>query len=399
MTSNAKRAVACALAVTMVAVATGCGGAVGESAGKSSDKAAVKVGVLGVLGGQFAVYGPSIINSSKLAVKQLNDKGGVLGRKVELDLGDTQGDPKQAGVLARRLVDRDKVSVLVGSVSSPEREAAMTTVRRSGIPLMYAADYEGGACDKQLFNMGSVPPTLAPAVTYLVQSLKREKWYFIGSDYGYPKTMNDDMAKVVEAAGGKVVGKSLVPLGTNDLSQEIEKISKSGADTVFTTVVAADGVALVKQGGSFGLWKKARIVTPTIWDDQVPALEPAIKGAYATLAWTPTLSEPSTTKFMTDYRAAYGQDVGALSQLGENTYNAIMAWAQAAEKAKSLDFGKVISALGGLTYEDAPRGPITIEANTHHVKMPVYLAEAGGDGKYKVVKSFPPTAPGAQCSF
>jgi hypothetical protein len=76
-----------------------------------------------------------------------------------------------------------------------------------------------------------------------------------------------------------------------------------------------------------------------------------------------------------------------------------MVWAQAAEKAKSVDFPKVLGALGGITYADAPRGPMTLEADTHHVKMPIYLAKADGQGKYHVVKEFPPTSPGPQCQF
>lgn len=381
------------LCAAVAAVVSGCG----SSGSEASDDGPVKLGVMAMITGPGAAYGPPTVNSAKLAAKEINDAGGVLGRDLTLEFGDTGNDPKKAITAAQRLITKDRVAAMVGLIDSASRDAIIPSIERGNVPFLYAGPYEGGACNKLMYATGSVPETSQPVFKYVQEELGGDTWYMTGNDYVYSRELNDASQKFIEAAGGTVVGSDYVPIGTTDLSQILEKIRQAKPDHIFTSLVGSDLEAFIKQAYDFGITKDTTMITTGIFDSQIKGLQPAIENAYSIVEWTPVLKGTRSREFVSAYDKMF-PDEPDTNALGENTYNAVKTWALAVEDAGTTDTDAVMEALAGITYEDAPRGSVTLDASSHHVAMPIYLVQAKGD-KFVVTKEFEPVDPGPQCDF
>lgn len=114
-------------------------------------KGPIKVGVVLPLSGGLELFGQQGIQGMKLAVKEINESGGALGRKLELVIEDNKTDPKTSVEKANKLIKRDKVIAVVGPITSGARDAMTPTMTKLKTPLLYATDYEGGVCNRYIF--------------------------------------------------------------------------------------------------------------------------------------------------------------------------------------------------------------------------------------------------------
>ena len=123
----------------------------------------LKIGLLEDVSGDLAFMGMPKLHGSQLAVEEINKKGGILGRQIELIHLDPQGDNARYQEFARRLVGRDKVDVLIGGITSASREAIRPIINRTSTPYFYTNQYEGGVCDASMISMGAVPEQQRPS--------------------------------------------------------------------------------------------------------------------------------------------------------------------------------------------------------------------------------------------
>ena len=385
----------------LVALAVGAGCAVvavasSATAGQTADP--IKIGLISSLSGPAGLYGRPVANSAQLAIDEINSKGGVLGRKLTLVVRDDASVPATGRQAAQRLITKDRVEALVAMTNSAVREAFIPVVKRSGLPFVYVTLYEGGACYENLFSIGEVPPQYDPVYKQLVRSTGRKTWYLIGHDYAWPQKVLPAASRAVGQAGGKVVGQDLVPFGTTDFAQIIDKIDASDARVVLVALVGSDFGAFLKQWRSFGLDRKTIMVTLTMTDDFMQALGTEARGVYSIFGYFQDLKTPANRQFVARYHKRFPKAF-AQNTLSEGTYDAIYAYARAATKAGTTDFSDVNRSLAGITFPAAPRGPLVIQRSTHHVSQTMYLVKADGKGHYLLVKKFPHISPGRQCTF
>jgi urea transport system substrate-binding protein len=380
----------------LVAVLAGCGG--GDSG--ASSKAPAKIGVLLQLSGAAGVYGPPSRQAAELAAQEINAKGGVLGgRKVQVVVADDATDVKTAGEQAQTLLLRDKVDGIISTEGSAARDAVLPVVRRAKSMMIYTPLYEGKACDQRLFNLGEVPQQqVSPVVPYLQDRFGGKQWFVVGDDYIWPRQLGQVTRSVVTQAGGSVAGEQFVPLGTTDFSSVIQKVRSSGANVVMMALVGSDAVAFVKQMASFGLNDKVKTFGLAMLDNTLPAAKGSADGLIAAYGYFDALDTPSNKKFLADLRAKYGQDAALQTTLSESTYEGVHLWAEAVDKAGSTDPDKVITAMGGQSF-DGPRGNVTVDGSNRHVAQHVYVGEAQPDGTYKIIKDFGVVQPGPQCAL
>ena len=135
----------------------GCGtGAPGSSTAASKDP--IKIGIIADLTGPFTTYGTSLANSAQLAIKEINAKGGIAGRQITAIVEDTQTDVSATVDKARKLVQSDKVDLVMGPIGSDANDAAYKTVVTDGGKLLfYTETFEGGKCNELYFSFGAVP--------------------------------------------------------------------------------------------------------------------------------------------------------------------------------------------------------------------------------------------------
>src|SRR5690348_6115120 len=158
----------------------------------------IKVGVISPLTGAWTVYGKAHSAGFELGVDEINAAGGVLGRKLEVVIGDSKTEPRIVVEQANRLIRQERVDFLAGTFSSAERNAAGPVVTGANKILLYPTFYEGqeqeyypGVCNKNIFTFGPEPTQQVwPHVEHMVKSFGK-KFFMIGSDYAWPHVTNE----------------------------------------------------------------------------------------------------------------------------------------------------------------------------------------------------------------
>ena len=137
----------------------------------------IKIGIIADLTGPFTTYGTSLANSAQLAIKEINAKGGIGGRQITVIVEDTQTDVSATVDKARKLVQSDKVDLVMGPIGSDANDAAYkTVVTDGGEPLFYTETFEGGKCNDLYFSFGAVPAQqIRPLIPVLQGSTARTR--------------------------------------------------------------------------------------------------------------------------------------------------------------------------------------------------------------------------------
>lgn len=365
--------------------ADGEGGATGDP---------IRIGVLLQLSGAAGVFGPPSQQAAELAEREINDAGGLLGRPVEVVIGDDATDASTAQEQAERLLNQEDVDVLISTESSAAREAVLPIVERADEPMIYTPLYEGGACNENLYNLGEVPKQqIEPVIPYIQDEYGVDSWYIVGDDYNWPRALGEVAQDAVADAGGSIVGEEYVPLGTNDFGTIIDNIESSDADVVMATLVGADAIAFVQQLNDFGLGEDVRVFGVAMLENVLPGLgevEPVI----AAFGYFEELENPENETFLTALDEMFGQDREQQTTLSEGTYEGIHLYAQAVTQAESTETEAVLQALNGQQF-DAPRGSLTV-GDSRHVTQNMYVAESRGES-YEVMHDLGEIDPGDQC--
>lgn len=167
----------------------------------------IKIGVAVGLSGANSVVAPAVVQSSQLAVDEINASGGILGRKVELEIADDASGAVGAQKAYDTLVFQKNVDAIISMETSAARNAALPIVARGKKPFIYTSFYEGRSCSPWMYVNGWVPEQqVAPVVNYFEKSKGAKTFYLVGSDYAFGRGMLDFTKKYIEQHGGKVVG-------------------------------------------------------------------------------------------------------------------------------------------------------------------------------------------------
>lgn len=238
-------AIATSLAAVLVLAACTSGGS--DTAASADNAEPVKVGVLTDMTGAFGIVGKSNEAVAKFTINEINANGGVLGRQLEMVLADSATDAAIATQVASRLVNQDKVAVVVGGVASFTRVAVRDVIADKGNTIyIWPASYEGGECSTNVWNTGSAPnQQVDPTVEHLLAE-GNKTFFLAGSDYLYPRNILARVRQVVEAGGGSIVGEEYVPLDMTDPSNLVSKVLAAKADVLFEVVVLPGTAPFIK---------------------------------------------------------------------------------------------------------------------------------------------------------
>lgn len=349
----------------------------------------IKVGILHSLSGTMAISEKSVVDAEQLAIEEINNSGGVLGKKIEAVVEDGASDWPTFAEKAKKLIEQDKVVTIFGCWTSASRKAVLPVFEQANHMLWYPVQYEGQECSKNIFYTGAAPnQQIEPAVDWLLQN-KGKEFFLVGSDYVFPRTANTIIKAQLDAKGGKTVGEDYLPLGNTEVTPIITKIKAAlpNGGVIFNSLNGDSNVALFKQLQGAGLGPdKYPSMSVSIAEEEVKAIGPEyLKGHYASWNYFQTVDYGQNKKFVDAFKAKYGQDRVTNDPM-EAAYIAVYLWKQAVEKAKVADnLDKVRMAALGQQY-DAPEGKVTLESN-HHLAKFVRIGEVGDDGLFKIVYS------------
>src|SRR5438309_6420468 len=202
-------------------------------------ESSIKVGVIADQTGPRSFVGIANANVAKMVINDINAKGGLLGRQIDLHLEDSATIDSVAEAKATKLVQHDNVDVLFGGIYSSTRQAIKGPAVVKGKKLyIYPEQYEGQECDPLIFCTGPVPAQqVDPLIPWLMQQTGAKKFYLPSADYIWPRVLNQRVREVVTANGGTIVGEEYFPLDHADHARTIDQIRSTGAEVVFNTLV------------------------------------------------------------------------------------------------------------------------------------------------------------------
>ncbi|KUP36328.1 ABC transporter substrate-binding protein [Bacillus halotolerans] len=345
----------------------------------------VKVGILHSLSGTMAISEVSVHDAELLAIHEINQKGGVLGKKLEPVVEDGASDWPAYAEKMRKLLQQDKAAAVFGGWTSASRKAMLPVVEQNNGLLFYPVQYEGMESSPHIFYTGATTnQQIVPAVDWLLKN-KGKTFFLIGSDYVFPRTANKIIKSQVKAAGGEVVGEEYTPLGHTNYSTLVSKIKEKQPDVIFNTLNGDSNVAFFKQLKDAGVTADdIPVMSASVAEEEIRGIgTDVLKGHYAVWNYFQTTNTAENQTFVKNYKKQNG-DKRVTSDPIEAGYNAVYLWAAAVEKAKSFEIDKVKKAADGITFK-APGGTVKIDGDTQHLYKTVRIGQITGDGQFKEV--------------
>jgi branched-chain amino acid transport system substrate-binding protein len=311
----------------------------------------VKIGLDNPLTGTYAALGKNELTGCQLALDQINAKGGILGRKVDLLVEDsTSGDAGTAVEKARKLIDRDKVNFLLGNINSALAAAIANVSYEKSVfhvvPGGHTDPITGTNCHWNVFRVCNTTQMEANAVAATLIKTAGKKWYYITPDYAFGHTLQAGLEKACTALGGTKVGGDLTPLGTTDFSSYLIKAQAANPDVIIFLVAGDDAVNALKQAVQFGLDKKTHIAGAQQELEVLLGLPPQARiGTWVFEWYWKQPNVPDVATFVAEIRKRSGNHVPtARTWFG---YASMWTCALAAQQAKSLDAVKMAKAMQG----------------------------------------------------
>jgi len=340
----------------------------------------VKIAVLAPMSGQVATFGDSTAKGVQLAVDEWNAKGGVLGKKIEVSVNDSQCSADPAVNAANKVIEQDKIHYIVGEVCSSASIPISEIAEKNKVVQISPTSTnpsvtinKDGSTKQFVFRACFIDPFQGTVMAKFAQS-KGYKTAFIMFDQGndYVRGLAEFFEKAWTAAGGQIVGKESYTKTDTNFSAILSKVAESKAEVLFlpdyyniVNLVGAQakesGVTAVMMGGDG--WDSA--------DLDVKAAE----GGFYSNHYDPGDTRPIVQSWVANYQKKYeGKTPDALATLGYDAANLLIA---AIEKAGADDSTKVAAALAALQYE-AVSGKITFDAQHNPIKSAVVISVKDG---------------------
>lgn len=337
--------------------------------------------------GPLNIYGAPMADATKLAIDEINAAGGVLGRPLKLVTYDAQSDNATYTQYATQLAMRDQVAVMMGGITSASREAIRPIAGRAGTLYFYNEQYEGGVCDKNVFNTGVVPSQqLAPLLPWAIEKFG-PKIYVLAADYNYGHISADWVKEYAEEASGEVVGTDFIPLSVAEFGSVINKLQDAQPDIVLSLLVGGNHIAFYRQFAAANLGDEMTVVSPTfgLGNEQVVLSPDEAKGIYVAYPYFQSLDNPENQAFVELWHKIYGDDYPYITDSAVAVWNGWHIWAEAVEKAGTTDRDAVIEALESGVGFAAPSGEVQIDGPSHHLSQSVHIAQTNDMNGFDVI--------------
>jgi branched-chain amino acid transport system substrate-binding protein len=308
----------------------------------------VRIGLDNPLTGTYAAPGKNELAGCQMALDEINAKGGILGRPVELVVEDsTSGDAGVAVQKARKLIDGDKVDFLLGNVNSALALAMAQVSNEKGVlhivPGGHTDAVTGKSCHWNVFRVCNTTQMEAAAVCGSLVKLYGKKFYYITPDYAFGHTLEAGMIKAAGALGGERVGGDLTPLGSVDFSSYLIKAQAANPDVIIFLVQGDDMLNAMKQAVQFGLQSKAHLAGAQQEMEPLEGLPPEARIGTWVMEWywnQPGV--PHVAEFVEAIKKRMGRVPTARTWFG---YVSTWTCALAAAKANSLKAADMAKAL------------------------------------------------------
>ncbi len=365
-----------AVLCTIGVLAAGCGSSDstssdgsddGEAAGPDTSGDTVKVGILHSLSGTMAISEVTVRDAELLAIKEINESGGVLGKQIEPIVEDGASDWPTFADKAKKLIKDDEVVATFGGWTSASRKAMLPVFEENKALLYYPVQYEGLEASPYIYYSGATTnQQIIPGLDYLKEE-GHTKIFLVGSDYVFPRTANKIINAYAEANGMEIVGEEYTPLGHTEYASLTKKVIDAEPDAVFNTLNGDSNVAFFKELSANGISADdIPVLSVSVAEEEVTGIGvDNIAGHPVAWNYYQTTDTPKNEEFVAAFKAEYGEDRVTADPI-EAAYVNVYIWAAAVEKAETFEVEAVKEASGGIVI-DAPGGEYTVNGENHHI--------------------------------
>jgi len=336
----------------------------------------IKVGVTIPKTGEVATYGDEADKGIALAVKDAKAEGKVWPTTLVVDNGGTQ---QQTATSVKKFIDSDKVSAILGPITTNNTIQAGDLVEAAGVPLISpsATNVDVTKNRKYVFRVCFTDDVQGRTVAnFAFDTGARKAGLLVNSNEAYSRGLADVIAAQFKGRSGKIVSTLSFTKDTDDFSGQITQLRLNSPDVVFLPAYYEQVAKCIAQARAAGL--RAKFVGTDGWDspDLYTISNGAVKGNYFSSHFSPLEDRPIVKRFVENYRAAYRKEPGAIAAL---SYDAAALLFDATKRAGSADRQAVTTALAATKDFEGVTGKFSIDQNHNPVKA-VFILETGQSG-------------------
>lgn len=351
----------------------------------SFGKEPIRVGILHSLTGTMAVSELPVVDATLLAIEEINEAGGLLGRVIEPVVADGKSDGPTFAREAERLIVHEKVSVVFGCWTSASRKTVRPVFEKYDHLLFYPVQYEGLEQSPNIVYLGAAPnQQIIPAIMWSMENLGR-RFFLVGSDYVFPRTANAIITEYVKARQGEIVGEEYILLGHNDASEVVQTILDVQPDVILNTLNGDINISFFEELRRAGIRPdNIPVMSLSIGENELRAMDTDnIDGDYACWNYFQSIESERNDEFVTAFKEMYGED-RVLGDPMEAAYVGVYLWAQAVRLQGSDAANKVNQVICGGSMS-APEGIVSIDIRNRHLWKTVRIGKIRREGQFDIV--------------
>ncbi len=354
----------------------------------------IKVGILHSLTGTMAISEKSVVDSTLLAIKELNQQGGVLGRQIVPIVADGRSDLKTFASEAERLIVEERVSAVFGCWTSASRKTVKPIFEKYNHLLFYPLQYEGIEQSRNIIYTGATPnQQIIPAVKWCFEHLGKN-FFLVGSDYVFPRISNIIIKDHISALGGEIVGEEYLLLDSKDVQEIVKKIKEIKPDVILNTINGDSNTTFFTALRNAGITSD---IIPTmsfsIGESELQTIgTKTMVGDYACWNYFQSIETEENKNFVEMFKQVYGQD-RAISDPMEAAYFGVYLWAEAVKFANTDNIHTVRASINWQSVS-APEGVVLVSGEDNHMVKFTRIGRVREDGQFDILwKSKRPRLP------
>jgi urea transport system substrate-binding protein len=329
-----------------------------------------RVGILNSLSGVMGTSERAVADTFKLALQDVNDNGGLLGKKIVFDLRDGRSDADYFANVAQNIVD-DEIEIVFGGWTSSSRKAMLPVFEDSTALLFYPLQYEGSECSKSVFYGGATPNVqIVPAMKYMNDVYPGMPWYLVGSDYVFPRTANAIARGYNDAMGASTVGEQYILLNASTADWVLDEMMVVCPDgcLVLNSINGDSNTAFFHDLKTRPGEENFHVMSLSVAEVEVDAIgSEYLEGHYASWNYFEAIDSAVNEDFVSRVRAFLGSDTRVGDPM-ESAWNLVHLWAQAVATSGTFSGDTLREAMYGQTFE-APEGTVVMSTNHHLDKI------------------------------
>jgi branched-chain amino acid transport system substrate-binding protein len=335
----------------------------------------IKIGFMGALTGDVAMFGKPTLDCMKMAADEINAAGGVNGKKIEIVEADNRGDKQEGASVAQKLLSRDNVVAILGDPTTGISKVVAPICQKAGVVLLSAGATGPGLVEigDFIFRNTLLDSVAIPAsIDYFANVMKYKKVAVITSDNNdYSVGLSQTFRDAVKGKGIEIVAEEMVKDGDKDFSAQVTNIKAKKPDVILFSGYYTEGALIMKEARKQGVKANMFGGDGLFSPEFIKLGDTAVEGSMLALGFSPEQASPETAKFIEAFGKRFnGAEPGLFAAQG---YDGIMMLVDAMKRANSTDPKIFKDALAKTKDFKGVSGTVTIRAGREPIKTPLCL--------------------------